>query len=997
MTRSRMIRVAMFVLLVLLALAVRLFGAWCYRDVLHPDSCVVALMAKHMAEGTDFPIFYYGQGYMGSLEPAVSAIFMKLFGATGFCACLGTSFFGFLLLIVLFAWGRSVGGVRAGVASVLVALVGTGGYFHYLGSPRGGGYAAMLFLGMLLLWLSARVIAREQTVGRQSAWWFLLLGFVAGVGWWTSQLISAALISVAVLFILFFRHRVFTWRIVPGLVGFGVGSLPLWIWNLHNGWATFSFLKTPGITLSRGLGLLGARMYRLMDFDQLPTPWRMTAIVLYSAAVVVTLVGFAMKVRKDRKDPAIVYIAALFIFVVVFSLIFSVSHFARMPTPRYALPLVPAVALFVGLAMAAFSRRLPYGLNWVPVLLLVGIQVVTVLPGNYERGRGYDARMRDLHEFGDFLRSEGIEAVYTPYYGAYSRNFLLEEEFCFTDLASDRYHPYVARAEASENIGVLDDYADLLDFLVYAGGSARRAEAGGMTVFYDFTPPEVAACEISPENWKSASNARGDDVRGLVADRNIDTHYHHPAGAEDEFIQIDFESSAAVTGIRLTNPRGGGKYPVRVDIQGRGPSGNEWRSLVEPFSLTGYIWSGKRPYWAGIHGRAEFRFEPTMLSAIRLRFSHDERVPAWSVAELQVLAPCDDAGEEGGSLVELADLIESRGINHVYSDRWLANALDKSLSDVVTEIEPLIVEYYGLQENPPANADWFYFRRDADRNPPNILTLNPHVALVVEQGESGVCRDVLEMRGVSMRETTVGPWVLFDFGPDQWREEFGDDLAMYWAGYACFLRDAKPWAGTLVERAERAIDTDGKGKAEELLRQAFALNPNSICAVERLAELLQQSDREQEAGNLRADIKARWRPDIPAGIQFENGVEFLGLSITQKTVQGSTIPVRYYWRCPPTVDAESLATFIHMVADGHRLQDDHVLLEGVSVGHQKQPEVFVEERRLHVPGETPEGVYRFRLGLYERDQSGRRLRPTTAFPVDSRAVAIPVELVISAE
>ncbi|MBU4429254.1 MAG: hypothetical protein KKE37_07875, partial [Verrucomicrobia bacterium] len=47
--------------------AVRVFFAACFRFSMNSDYGIVALMAKHIVEGRDFPVFFYGQAYMGSL------------------------------------------------------------------------------------------------------------------------------------------------------------------------------------------------------------------------------------------------------------------------------------------------------------------------------------------------------------------------------------------------------------------------------------------------------------------------------------------------------------------------------------------------------------------------------------------------------------------------------------------------------------------------------------------------------------------------------------------------------------------------------------------------------------------------------------------------------------------------------------------------------------------------------------------------------------------
>ena len=71
------------------AAAVRVYFSWLNRHGDNADFGVVALMAKHIAEGTNYPVFFYGLAYGGSLEAAAGALFFPLFGATGFAVSLG--------------------------------------------------------------------------------------------------------------------------------------------------------------------------------------------------------------------------------------------------------------------------------------------------------------------------------------------------------------------------------------------------------------------------------------------------------------------------------------------------------------------------------------------------------------------------------------------------------------------------------------------------------------------------------------------------------------------------------------------------------------------------------------------------------------------------------------------------------------------------------------------------------------------------------------------
>ena len=102
--------------LLVLGLAARVVGAWCYRRHLNPDAGVAALMARHMAEGLPWPVFFYGQSYMGSLEPAVSAVLARIAGFSGFAVGLGTALLGFLTLPVVYRWARDAESPAAGRA-----------------------------------------------------------------------------------------------------------------------------------------------------------------------------------------------------------------------------------------------------------------------------------------------------------------------------------------------------------------------------------------------------------------------------------------------------------------------------------------------------------------------------------------------------------------------------------------------------------------------------------------------------------------------------------------------------------------------------------------------------------------------------------------------------------------------------------------------------------------------------------------------------------------
>ncbi len=172
---------AALVVLLLLGATARLYASWAFRHNLNLDAGVVALMAKHIAEGTALPVFFYGQAHMGSLEAMFSGLFCRLFGISGFAVCLGTAFVSFWLLPIVYLWARDAAGRLAGYVALAFVVIGPGGFFHYTASPRGA-YASALTLGAFVLWYATRMAIRWSAEQRQSGMDFLLLAQVSFQG-----------------------------------------------------------------------------------------------------------------------------------------------------------------------------------------------------------------------------------------------------------------------------------------------------------------------------------------------------------------------------------------------------------------------------------------------------------------------------------------------------------------------------------------------------------------------------------------------------------------------------------------------------------------------------------------------------------------------------------------------------------------------------------------------------------------------------------------------
>jgi len=196
-----------------LACAVLLFGAALSarapfivrgETLLHSDEAIVGIMAQDVAEGRRWPIYFYGQRYMGALEAYVIAGLLPLVDDPLIALRLGPALFFAALVaaqyLMLTQWLGRGGGWTAAACLVLAAPM----FVQWSVSARGG-YIEVLLWGTLLLWAYSAWFARSGR-GAPSAGPRLLLGLLIGSGFWVNPAIALFVAPIVVHSL--FRHFV---------------------------------------------------------------------------------------------------------------------------------------------------------------------------------------------------------------------------------------------------------------------------------------------------------------------------------------------------------------------------------------------------------------------------------------------------------------------------------------------------------------------------------------------------------------------------------------------------------------------------------------------------------------------------------------------------------------------------------------------------------------------------------------------------------------------
>lgn len=715
-----------------IGLAVRVYGAWQERDIMVPDSGVVALMARDMAAGAPWPTFFYGQPYMGSLEPAFSALLCRLFGTSGFMVNLGTALLGLLLIPVVYLWGRDAGGRVAGLAAAAFCVLGTHDSFHYMISPRGG-YAALVVLTAALLWQTPR-LAWQVRQGAQPRLGYLLLGLLAGLAWWVHQLSIEVLASCALLTPMLAGLRILRPALLgPALLGFFLGSAPFWIWNATHQFETLRFLHESGHAAAAATlydFLLRGR--RWLGVEHAPAALQLLiggacAVLVLAAAL---RIGHAARRRTWTEREG--HLASALLLPVFSYLFFTHATFSTFHTARYLVPLVPAFALLGGMLAAEATRG---GWRWLAMLpvLVIAAPAPRVLAEYRPRAANGAIFRTRAREVANFLQRVGSEDTYGSFH-YHAFNFLADGRVRIVVPENDHVVAHMRRAEAARHIAVLSNHDGVQPFLDTAGGRARIGAAGGVRIHHTFTAPADPLAEIPPAQWQA-------DAGPGLGDGRLDTGWHiaGPAGTNLD-LEVHFTGPQVVSSIRLC-AADRLRFPRRWRIEGRATVSDPWRELLPDQPVTPYFWSGPRPFCHGYAYRLQARFAPQTLQGLRIRFApHTHET---HVAELACFGPGPAAPTEEEALPALVDTLQAAGVRQLYADRWVGNAVRNRTGGAIAC---------------PGIRFWM---EPGWRDPTVPVQVEPGAALLVRTEDLPACRRALaHAPGATWEEQSLPPWQL---------------------------------------------------------------------------------------------------------------------------------------------------------------------------------------------------------------------------------------------
>ena len=423
---------------------------WGAAGYVTADGSLSGIMAVHLRDGVDRPVFVPHVGYSGSLKAHLAAVLSTFMDVARALAVSSIVFY------ALFVGGLYAMALAAGASQATAVAAGLYGAFapawvtHY-SLTNDGNYVDVLALGTWALYLCVRWFED----GEHGPTLATLTGLLLGLAFWCHVLAVFHILAACIALVAFAPRR------APAalgfmLAGFAAGYFPGLLWNAGENWFSFGYLlagshqdKPADLWAfpSRILPMITDHWPILLGYDSwYPRPLeRLSRLLAFLAVAAALYAGFVAARRALRRhNPAL---NVLLIFAGV-DLILALLGSAHIPgNPRYLLFLMTPIPVFLALALAVGWRR------WV-FLLLVGFGAVGSLASLAPKADA-DARWRG---FVARLESEGVRLCHTDYYLAAKINFLSEERVvCSSRLGPTTadYFRYGERVDAAREPAAL--------------------------------------------------------------------------------------------------------------------------------------------------------------------------------------------------------------------------------------------------------------------------------------------------------------------------------------------------------------------------------------------------------------------------------------------------------------------------------------------------------------------------------------------------------------
>ncbi|SCF35574.1 hypothetical protein GA0070216_1118 [Micromonospora matsumotoense] len=454
------------------------------------DEGTAGLAALHIGEGRHWPVFFYGQHYMGAFHSYLAAPLVQVFGVHWWVMRVPALAMYALFLILLYQLTRTLYTPWFAAFSVAIMAFGSDRVIksQLIGA---GGYSDVAAATAALMAASA-LLALRRTGGLGIYFgWGLLAGYIVWTHW-----LALPYVAVAVFLLGWANREVLTkGRLLLVAAGFALGAAPLIWYNLRPGHPdSLSVLlsisgaaeSAPLVDRLHGAVLLGLPLSSGVCGPSRCEAWQMWwgpgYLTLLIAAVIMGAVSFRQADTQDRRlhasRLALLAGGGLTLIAYVLSASSALTPVESARYLHYGLISLPAVLwpLWAGLSLTSRSvvprnfganhptmaRKVGGGF----VLTIARVATVGAFVGSLLVATGqlvlhqpqYAAEAVEERQLKDHLLAAGLTRIYTEYWTCNRLAYASAEKIrCAVvddnlNPGHDRYRPYRAQVEQADRV-----------------------------------------------------------------------------------------------------------------------------------------------------------------------------------------------------------------------------------------------------------------------------------------------------------------------------------------------------------------------------------------------------------------------------------------------------------------------------------------------------------------------------------------------------------------
>lgn len=662
-----------FFLILLGAILLRLIIVYTKYHNINSDNGILGLMARHILKG-EFPIFFYGQPYMGSLEAFIIAFFFLIFGISTKTMCLAMIFITTIGIISVYLLGKELKDRTLGLYAMLIAGLPPA-YIFWHGLAAFGGYPETFLFGNILLILTLRIIKTHLKIR-----YYILLGFISGLAFWTHLLIIYYLLPIAI-FLLINEKKRFLFLKAPLLVipPFIIGSLPLWIYNIRYRFDTFTFPQSKDFF--PGLGYLINTIPQLLCSN--PTTW------FFYIILSIYFISFIFLIVTRHINQKFIFFL-LFISIAYF---FSKSPLAHVCCPRYIIPLFTVIVISTTYMVWYLNKKIHY-IGLIPLVFILSFNSLEIYKTYLTDKKESYADHKLFTELINFLDKNKLYTNYCVFWISQKLNFLSGEKIINANYEGERYLPYEDIVEASRNIAFIESDTHLEPMFNMICRDYTKSQIGPFFIYYNFRPVKYYGRMIQADLWKANSNYNNNDTI-FAFDRNADTYWGttKPKG-KGMYFELDMDRPYKIYKIALFNNGHWRNFPLDITLEVSNDA-KHWDEIEVPKNPEPLFLVGPRPYWHLQDGRIELVFSPRRFRYIKISQASEDSQHPWEINEIFVWEYLGEKDFSDSEIMDIYNFLTKKGIDNIYADFFISAKLNKTN---IRTLKP-INKQYPFREN----------------------------------------------------------------------------------------------------------------------------------------------------------------------------------------------------------------------------------------------------------------------------------------------------------